>query len=86
MNEPVNFSEEPFFTHGWKDAPYSNQAATNHLKHLSFSAKEALQISLDNYTHIDTEQIFKFYKINQSIQAANKQAKLLDLNITFKKH
>ena len=86
MNEPVNFSEVSFFTPGWKDYPYSNQAATAYLKHLSLSTKEALHISLDSYTRIDTEQEFKFYKLSQSIEDANKQAKLLDLNITFKKH
>lgn len=83
MNEPVNFSETSFFTPDWKGQPYSNQAASAHLKHLSFSAKEALQISLENYTHNNTNQKYKFYKLNQSIQDANTQSRLLGLNLVF---
>jgi hypothetical protein len=83
MNDPVDFSEAPFFMPDWETYPYSNYAATSYLESLSAETRSALQISLDKYIHVDTKQEFYFYKLDQSIRNANKQSRLLGLNIEF---
>jgi hypothetical protein len=83
MNEPVDFSEVSFFTPHWESYPYSTQAATSYLRRLSIEAQAALQISIENHIHIESKQEFHFYKLNQSIKNANKQAQILDLGIVF---
>jgi len=83
MNDPVDFSEAPFFMPDWETYPYSNYAATSYLESLSTETRSALQISLEEYIHVDTKQEFYFYKLDQSIRNANKQSRLLGLNIEF---
>ena len=83
MHEPVDFSEEYFFKAGWRDFPYSNQAATRRLNQLSSQTLDELQIALTKCEHIDTKQEFNFYELNQSIKNANKLLRILNLDILF---
>lgn len=83
MHEPVDFSEQSFFKAGWEDFPFSYQAATNYLHQLSSHTRDALKITLEDYQHIDTKEKFKFFRLNQTIQMANKKVRLLDLDFSF---
>ena len=83
MNESVDFSEKSYFMPHWESYPYSALAATSYLECLDAKSLIAMQVSLENYAHVDTEQEFRFYKLNQSIRNANKQARRLDLSVAF---
>lgn len=83
MHEPVDFSEQSSFKAGWVDFPFSYQAATNYLYQLSSQTRNALEITLEDYEHIDTKEAFKFFRLNQTIQMANKEVRLLGLDFSF---
>ena len=83
MNEPIDLSEQPLFKAGWEDFPFSHQAATNYLYQLSSETLETLEIILENCEHVDTKEEFKFFKLNQNIQMANKKVRLLGLDFSF---
>lgn len=83
MHEPINFSEKSLFISDWENFPYSCDAATKYFQKIDSRILDTLRIQLEDYTHIETQNNFKFYKLCQSIQDANQQVQQLNLNLVF---